>query len=267
MKMDNNSPLSVVIIAKNEAAHIEECLKSVLWAEEIIVVDSGSTDATCEIARRYTDKVHYVQWRGFGPQKQAAVELATLNWILNIDCDERVTPELAAEIRNILGTENPNPAYSVPRRTFIGEKEIKHSGWYPDRTIRLFDRRFARFSNSLVHERVITDDAVAECSGHLLHYSFSGLSPMLSKLNNYSDLSAEQMFANGRRCNLLELYIRPLAAFFKTYLLKLGILDGFEGILISATTSFLTFAKYAKLKEKINVAKGSHGNQKNNTVL
>lgn len=242
-------PLSVVIIAKDEAERIEDCLASVAWADEIVVVDSGSGDATCAIARRYTDKVFTLPWRGFGLQKQAAVDLAAHDWVLNVDCDERVRPELAEEIRRLLSSGAPRSAYSIPRRTFLGQKEIKHSGWYPDRTIRLFDRTQARFSDSLVHESVLTTDALGECREHLLHYSFAGLAPMLTKLNFYSDLSARQMFQGGRRSSLLDLTVRPALAFFKVYLLRAGILDGVEGLVIAVTTAMLTFSKYAKLRE------------------
>jgi (heptosyl)LPS beta-1,4-glucosyltransferase len=242
-------PLSVVVIAKNEAERLDACLQSVAWADEIVVVDSGSSDTTRDIARRYTDKVFDVPWRGFGPQKQAAVDLASNDWILNIDCDERVTPELVAEIRGILASDSSTGAYSVPRRTFLGTREIRHCGWYPDRTIRLFDRRRARFSDSLVHEQVVADGPVAHCRGDLLHYSFSGIGPLLTKLNQYSDLSARQMFEQGRSCTLFDLTVRPLAAFFKTYLLRLGFLDGMAGVEISTTTALLTFVKYVKLRE------------------
>jgi glycosyltransferase involved in cell wall biosynthesis len=246
---EDSEKLSIVVIAKDEAARLDACLQSVSWADEIVVVDSGSSDATREIARRYTDKVFDIPWRGFGPQKQAAVDLAANDWILNIDCDERVTPELAREIRAILASDLTAGAYSVPRRTFLGAREIRHCGWYPDRTIRLFDRRRAHFSDSLVHERVIADCPAAGCQGHLLHYSFSGIGPLLTKLNHYSDLSARQMFEKGRRCTLFDLIVRPLFAFFKTYFLKAGMLDGIEGVIISITTSLLTFTKYAKLRE------------------
>jgi hypothetical protein len=155
---------------------------------------------------------------------------------------------LAAEICRIL-SGGPRSAYSVPRRTFLGRKEIKHCGWYPDRTIRLFDRTRARYSDSPVHERVVTESVISSCTEHLMHYSFAGLSPLLSKLNHYSDLSARQMFDEGRRCSLFDLTVRPLFAFFKTYLLKAGILDGVEGLVISVTTAMLTFAKYTKLRE------------------
>jgi hypothetical protein len=241
--------ISAVIIAKNEAERIEACLQSVSWADEIVVVDSGSTDATRDIVRRHTDKLFNIPWRGFGPQKQAAVELAAHDWILSVDCDERVTLELAAEISQILSSPGIADAYSMPRRTFLGLKEIRHCGWYPDRTVRLFDRRKARFSNSPVHERIITESAVAACQGHLLHYSFAGLAPLLFKLNLYSDLAAQQMAKDGRSYSSIDLAFRPFFAFLKTYLLRQGFLDGVEGFEISVTTAFLTFAKYTKLRE------------------
>jgi glycosyltransferase involved in cell wall biosynthesis len=242
-------PLSVVIISKNEAERIADCLASVAWADEIVVVDSGSTDATCDIARRYTDKVHSIPWRGFGAQKQAAVDLAAHDWVLSVDCDERVTPELAAEIRAVLAQDTPLHAYSIPRRTFLGRKEIRHCGWYPDRTVRLFDRARARFSDSLVHEQVLTTGPVGKCREHMLHYSFTGLEQLLEKLNHYTDLSARQMFESGRRCSVFDLAVRPAFAFFRTYVLRAGVLDGVEGLTISATTALSTFVKYVKLKE------------------
>lgn len=243
-------PLSVAVIAKDEAARIGDCLASVAWADEIVVVDSGSTDATCDIARRYTQKVHSLPWRGFGPQKQAAVDLAAHDWVLSVDCDERVTPELAAEIQRLLAQEALLDAYSIPRRTFLGRKEIRHCGWYPDRTVRLFDRRRARFSESLVHEQVVAAPGpVGKCRGHMLHYSFTGLEHLLEKMNQYTDLSARQMFEQGRRCNVFDLAVRPVAAFIKTYFLRAGILDGIAGLTISATATLSTFVKYVKLRE------------------
>ncbi|NJD36775.1 MAG: glycosyltransferase family 2 protein [Geobacter sp.] len=241
--------LSAVIIAKNEAERIEDCLRSVSWADEIVVVDSGSTDATCTIARRYTDRVQMLPWLGFGPQKQAAVDLASHDWILSIDCDERVTPELAEEILVILTVDKPMSAYTVPRRTFIGNKEIKYCGWYPDRTVRLFDRTKARFSESIVHEVVVVNGRQSDCRNDLLHFSFASINDMLPKMQRYSELAARQMFSQGRRCRVFDLTVRPLAAFFKTYLLKAGLLDGVEGLAISVTTAVLAFLKYVRLRE------------------
>ncbi|MBI5905410.1 MAG: glycosyltransferase family 2 protein [Deltaproteobacteria bacterium] len=241
--------MSAVVIALDEGRNIAACLESLRWADEIVVVDSGSSDGTPEIARRYTDKVFDVPWKGFGPQKQAAVELAGNDVVFNVDCDERVTPELAEEIGKVLSGPGMAAAYTVPRRTFLGGKEIRHCGWYPDRTTRLFDRTRARFSPELVHERVEVSGETAPLKGHLLHYSFSGIGDMIPKINRYSDLSARQMFERGRRCGIPDLIFRPAFAFLRTYLLRLGFLDGVEGVVISATTSWLAFAKYAKLRE------------------
>ena len=245
----NGSGVSAVLISFNEEKRIGPCLDSLRWADEIVVVDSGSTDATREIARGYTDRVFDIPWKGFGPQKQAAVELASHDVVLNVDCDERVTPELAKEIGGILSGPGMAAAYTVPRRTFLGGKEIRHCGWYPDRTTRLFDRTRARFSVDLVHERVEVSGETVPLKGHLLHYSFSGIGEMIPKIDRYSDLSARQMFGRGKRCGILDLTLRPAFAFFNTYLLRLGFLDGVEGLVISATTSWLAFAKYAKLRE------------------
>lgn len=242
-------PVSAVVISFNEEKNIGACLDSLRFANEIVVVDSGSTDATLEIARRYTDKVFDVPWRGFGPQKQAAVERAIHDVVLNVDCDERVTPELAGEVGRLLAGEDVAAAYTVPRRTFVGGKEIRHCGWYPDRTTRLFDRSKARFSADLVHERVDVTGETRPLGNPLLHYSFSGIGEILGKMNRYSDLSAQQMFEQGRKGSVLDLTVRPAFAFFKTYFLRMGFLDGFEGYVISTTTALLTFTKYVKLRE------------------
>lgn len=255
MEKGHRQPLSAVVIALNEEGRIADCLASVAWADEIVVVDSGSSDSTREIALRYTDRVHEIPWRGFGPQKQAAVELASHDMILVVDCDERVTPELAEEITALLGRQGIAPGYSIPRRTFIGRKEIRHCGWYPDRTIRFFDRRKARLSDDLVHERVIVSGEVGSCHGHLLHYSFAGMPDLLAKLNRYTDLSARQMFEKGRRCSIMDLTVRPLFTFLKTYVMKLGFLDGVEGLEIAVSNGITVFFKYAKLRE----LKGSAG--------
>lgn len=241
--------ISAVVIARDEGRNIAACLESLRWADEIVVVDSGSSDGTREIARRYTDKVFDVPWKGFGPQKQAAVDLASHDVVLNVDCDERVTAELAEEIREVLPGSRMAAAYTVPRRTFLGGKEIRHCGWYPDRTTRLFDRTRARFSADLVHERVEVSGETVPLKGHLLHYSFSGIGEMIPKINRYSDLSARQMYERGRRCGIVDLLLRPPFAFLRTYFLRLGFLDGVEGVVISATTGWLAFAKYAKLRE------------------
>lgn len=241
--------VSAVLISYNEESRVADCLASLDWTDEIVVVDSGSSDATQEIARRYADKVVELPWRGFGPQKQAAVDLASHDMVFVVDCDEQVTPELAAEIAAILQQQEIAAGYAIPRRTFIGKKEIKHCGWYPDRTVRLFDRKKAHFSDSLVHESVIVTGEVAACRHDLLHFSYRAIGDMVPKISQYSELWARQMFTAGKRSSFLALLVKPLAAFFKTYVLKKGFLDGFEGLVIAKTTAFLTFLKYAKLIE------------------
>jgi glycosyltransferase involved in cell wall biosynthesis len=238
-----------VLIAYNEESRLSACLDRLTWADEIVVVDSGSTDATRTIAGQYTPHVVEIPWRGFGPQKQAAVELAAHNWVFVVDCDELVTPELAGEIMSLLAQPEIKSAYDVPRRTFIGNKEIKYCGWYPDRTVRLFDRTKARFSESIVHEVVVVNGRQSDCRNDLLHFSFASINDMLPKMQRYSELAARQMFSQGRRCRVFDLTVRPLAAFFKTYLLKAGLLDGVEGLAICVTTAVLAFLKYVRLRE------------------
>lgn len=241
--------VTAVLISFNERENIAECLRSLRFADEIVVVDSGSSDGTQEIAREFTDRVCLVPWKGFGPQKQAAVDMASHDMVLNVDCDERITGELADEIDDILRRDRIPAAYSIPRRTYLGGKEIRHSGWYPDRTVRLFDRRRARYSDSAVHERVVVDGEVGRCEHHLLHYSFRGFSHILVKMNRYTDLSARMMFDEGRRCRLSDLTLRPLLAFLKSYVLRAGFLDGIEGLEIAVAGGLHVFAKYAKLRE------------------
>lgn len=247
--MNGRDRLSAVIIALNEAARIGACLESLAWVDEIVVVDSGSSDGTREIAERYGATVYDIPWRGFGPQKQAAVELASHDMILNVDCDERVTPELAREIQALLADGQRVTGYTVPRRTFFGSREIRHCGWYPDRTVRLFDRRHARFSAEPVHERVEMKGEVGHCRGDLLHYSFDGFSDLIAKMNRYTDIGAGQLLARGKRSNLSQVTLRPLFAFWKTYILRGGFLDGFAGFAIAVSNTVSVFYKYAKLRE------------------
>jgi glycosyltransferase involved in cell wall biosynthesis len=249
MKENMRRPVSAVLIAFNEGGRIGPCLESLRFADEIVVVDSGSVDDTVEIARRFTDNVFRVPWKGFGPQKQAAVALATHDIVLNVDCDERVTPELAEEIAILMEKPEFHAGYTVPRRTFLGDKEIRHCGWYPDRTVRLFDRSRARYSDAAGHERVVVDGPIGRLENHLLHYSFRGITDILRKTDHYADLSARTMFAEGRRCCFSDLTVRPFLAVMKTYILRLGILDGVEGLEIAIAAGLYVFAKYARLRE------------------
>jgi glycosyltransferase involved in cell wall biosynthesis len=242
-------PVTAVVISFNEKDRIAGCLESLAWADEIVVVDSGSTDGTREIALGYTHKVFDIPWKGFGPQKQAAVDRASHDMIFSLDCDERATRELAGEILEVLRRSGTPAAYSVPRRTFLGDKEIRHSGWSPDRTIRLFDRRHARFSDSPVHERILVSSEPARLEHPILHHSFAGISDILLKMNRYTDLSAQQMFEDGRKSRFSDYTLRPFLAFANTYLFRFGFLDGVEGLEIAVARGLHVFAKYIKLRE------------------
>lgn len=241
-------PLSAVLIARDEEPRIAACLESLSFADEIVVVESGSTDRTVEVARRFTDRVVTLPWRGFGPQKQAAVALARHDLVLNVDCDERVPAALAQEIASLQGAPSLAAAYAIPRRTFLGDKEIRFCGWSPDRIVRLFDRTRAGFTDDLVHETVVARGEIGTCREALLHHSFRGFGDLVVKLNRYSELAARQMHEGGRRPSALDA-LRPAFAFVRTYLLRLGFLDGFEGLEIAVADALGTFAKYAKLRE------------------
>lgn len=247
-------PLSAVLIARDEEPRIAACLESLAFADEIVVVESGSTDRTVEIARGFTDKVVTLPWRGFGPQKQAAVALASHDLVLNVDCDERVPPALAREIAALQAAPGLAAAYAIPRRTFVGDKEIRFCGWSPDRIVRLFDRTRAGFTGDLVHETVVARGEVRNCREALLHHSFRGFGDLVTKLNRYSDLAARQMHERGRRPGPADA-LRPVFAFVRTYLLRLGFLDGFEGLEIALADALGTFAKYAKLRELARAAR------------
>lgn len=242
-------PLSAVLIALNEERRIAACLESLSFADEIVVVDSGSTDRTLEIARRYTDRVETRPWHGFGPQKQAAVGLARNDLVLNVDCDERVTPELAREIASLLAAPRLEAAYSIPRRNFLGGKEIRWCGWAPDRIVRLFDRTRAGFTDAAVHETVVARGEVVPLRHPLLHLSFDGFADLVAKMNRYTDLGARDLHARGKRFRVADVTLRPAFAFLRTYLLRLGFLDGVEGFEVAAANAFSTFAKYAKLRD------------------
>lgn len=240
--------LSAVIITRNEEAMLADCLRSVAFADEIVVVDSLSSDRTVEIARAHGARVlETTDWPGFGPQKNRAIELATGDWILSIDADERVTPELASEIRAAVRSADVVAGYQLSRLSRYCGRYMRHSGWFPDHIIRLFQRGRARFSDDLVHERVIVDGAVGRLNGLLLHESFGSLEQVLDKVNRYSSLSARQMAAAGKRGSLVGAVLHGLGAFVRTYLLKAGFLDGREGFMLAVSNAEGAYYKYLKL--------------------
>lgn len=240
--------LSVALIVKNEADHLARCLSTLSWADEIVVIDGGSTDATCEIARRYTDKVFvYDDWQGFGVQRQRAEQHATGDWLLMVDADERVTPALRANIEDVLHGEAA--IYRLPRLTWCFGAWIRHSGWYPDRVARLYPREQAGYNASLVHEKLDNTHhlPVHDLEGDLLHYSYRDLRHYLEKSAHYAQAWAEQRAARGKKASLLGGVGHALGCFLRMYVVKAGFLDGKAGFLLAVLSAHSTFAKYADL--------------------
>lgn len=254
-------PLSVAIITLNAAAQLEACLQSASFADEIVVVDSGSSDGTQALAERYGARVIQQSWLGFGPQKQFAVEAAQHDWVLCLDADERVTPALQAaiqaalEIRQNSGLTAAAPhAYRFPRcNRFLG-RYLKHGEGYPDWSLRLFNRRHARWSDDAVHEKVVSDGPVGVLQADLLHDSAESLSTYLSKQNRYTSLAAEMALAAGKRSSLGRVALSPVVRFIKFYFIRQGFRDGLPGFVHIAIGCFNSMIKYAKMLERQNAA-------------
>jgi len=241
--------LSVTVIARDESANIAAALESVAWADEIVVVDSESTDDTVQIAKRYTDRVVVRAWPGYVEQKNYAASLARNDWILSLDADERVTMPLAEEIRRLLSGEPPDAAYRIPRVTWHLGRWIRTTDWYPDYQLRLYDRRSGRWTGQYVHEGVSVDGAVANLQSDLQHLPFRNISDHLETIDRYTTQAARQMYEAGRRATATDLAIHPPLAFLRNYLAKGGIGDGAAGLIISGMNAYYVFLKFAKLWE------------------
>lgn len=240
--------LSVIIITKNEAADIRACLESVAWADEIIVVDSGSTDDTVAICREMGAQVHVTpDWPGFGAQKNRALNHATRDWVLSLDADERVSPELRAEILHVISEPGASAAYDVPRLSSYCGRFMRHSGWYPDYVTRLFRRGAARFSGDVVHERLLVEGEPGRLRGELLHFAFADPEEVLRKVDQYSTAGAQRMHARGRKATLTGAVARGFWSFLRTYVLRLGFLDGREGFMLAVSNAEGTYYRYIKL--------------------
>ena len=241
--------LSAIVITRNEAHNLDDCLQSLKGlVHEIIVVDSQSTDATVAIAMRHGAQVSQpADWPGFGPQKNRALGLATCDWVLSIDADERVTPALAAEIQQVLQELPSGKAFEIPRLSWYCGRFIRHAGWQPDHVLRLFQRGSAQFSDDLVHERVVTDAQVMALKNHLLHYSYLNFSQVLSKVDAYSTASAQQAYARGKRSSVAGALGHGAWAFFRTYVIRAGFLDGGHGLALSISNAETSYYKYLKL--------------------
>jgi glycosyltransferase involved in cell wall biosynthesis len=244
------SSLSVIVITKNEERNIRECLESVAWAGEIVVVDAGSADRTVEIAKTVTPKVYVDAWKGYGAARNEALTHCDKEWVLWLDADERVTPALAAEIKSAVASAGSDVAgYEVPRAAYFLGRWIKHCGWYPAYVVRLFRRGAGRFTEDKVHEKLEVDGQIRRLKSDLLHFTDPNLFHYFEKFNRYTSLAAEELLAQRRKFRLSQLLLRPAWVFMRMYIVQRGIFDGLQGFILSLLSSFYVFVKYAKLWE------------------
>lgn len=241
--------LTAVVITRNEEANIERCLISLRFCDEILVLDSNSSDKTGEIVKRYTPKFFQEPFRGYAAQKNRANALASGDWILSIDADEEVSEPLRDEIQRLLASDPKEVAFSIPRKTIHFDRWIRYGGWYPNRLVRLFKRGTGEWVGKELHERWEAGGAVGEIQSDLLHYSFSSLSDQVDRNNRYSSLGAIQLSERGVAFSTLKLVTKPLSKFLETYLWKRGFLDGYPGFIISVSAAYSVFLKWAKLWE------------------
>ncbi|MDA8432119.1 MAG: glycosyltransferase family 2 protein [Nitrospiraceae bacterium] len=245
--MTGKLALSVAIITKDEEENIPALLDSVSFADDIVVVDSGSTDRTVEIAENFCCRVFSEEWRGYGPQKNSAVEKCRNEWVLLLDADERLPAETAKAIAEIL-KQPAADAYSFRRKNYLHGRWMRHSGYWPDRQVRLVRGKFGSFRGT-IHEQWATRGAVADLDAHIDHYAFSGYADMLKTLNEYSTVIAEELHSSGRRAGPLSPVSHGVGMFLTIYFLRLGFLDGLDGLATALTKAGGSFFKYAKLRE------------------
>jgi len=244
--------LSVAIITFNEKQNIRRTLESVKWANEIIVVDSGSTDGTTAICREYTDKVFHQDWLGFARQKNLAIDKTSGDWILSIDADEPVEPGLAGEIIAIMQSPDALDGYYIPRKTFFLGKQIRYGGWYPDYNLRLFRKGKGRFEERAVHEAIRLQGPAGRMRHAVLHYAYPDLASYMSSINRYSSLAVTVMHEQGIndfQTGIINILLRPFFTFMLKYFIRLGFLDGKHGLVLNLFHSYYVFAKYAKAWE------------------
>jgi glycosyltransferase involved in cell wall biosynthesis len=241
--------LSVFIIALNQEANIGECLASVSFADEIVVVDTGSADRTVELARSYTDRVLTASWEGFGRTKNFALDQARGDWVFSLDTDERVPPALKDEILAVVAADGPLDGYRVPRQNYFCGRWIRRLGWYPDYTLRLFRRGQGRFRDREVHEEVVVAGTVGTLKTPLTHYSYRSVSEYVARMDRYARLAAQELAKAGRRPVPGELFARPVLSFFHLYFIRLGFLEGTPGYTLAVLMSMYKFLKYYYLRE------------------
>lgn len=246
---DGKHPLSVAIITKNEEKRLPECLQSVFFADDIVVVDSGSTDRTVNIAEGFGCRVYVEEWKGDGIQKNSAVSKCKNNWVLVLDADERLTVEAKADVIQILNNDSSSDAYSLPRKSIFHGRWIKRCGWWPDRVVRVFRKDMGRY-HGITHGQWITTGSLKKLDSSLEHYSFIDYEDMLKRLNTYSTFRANELNSDNSRSNFFLALIHGIYMFFSSYVLKRGFLEGMDGFVIASIKAGGSFFKYAKLVEK-----------------
>ena len=248
------SPLSVIIITRNEERNIDACIRSVSWAEQIVVVDTGSTDRTIEIASTLTKFVGFLPGAGFVEAKRVALNQCEHPWVLWLDADERVPEELARDIQHAIAVPGIVVAFEFPRRAFFLGKWIKHCGWYPGYVTRLFMKDHAAFSDNRVHEKLIIDGTTGRLTHDLLHYTDDSLEHYFTKFNTYTTLAAEELIEEKFQVKLSDLVLRPPLTFLRMYVAKAGFLDGLHGLVLCVLSAGYVFVKYAKTWQRTGSA-------------
>ncbi|MBF0316831.1 MAG: glycosyltransferase family 2 protein [Nitrospirae bacterium] len=251
--MPNKLPVSVVIVTKNEELNIAGALQSASVAQEIVIVDDYSTDRTIDICRAYNTKIYQNHWQGFAPQKQFAIDHAQGPWVFLLDSDERLTPELVLELHQVV-SEAAYDGFYVSRKNFFLGKWIRHGGWWPDNTLRLFKKDLANMHQRQVHEKVVLDGRAGKLRNPIEHYSYRGISDFIKRMDIYTTLSAEEIAKTTVKSYTFAFTLRPMAMFLKMYLLRLGFLDGVRGFILAVLYAFYTFLKYLKAWEKEKIA-------------
>ena len=242
--------VSAIVVCFNEEQNIGPCLESVNWRDEIVVVDSFSTDRTVEICRRYTDRVIQRQWTGYREQKEFAHSQATRDWVLLVDADERVTPELRDEMREALARgAGEYSAFAIPRLVFYLGRWWRRGGWYPDYDVRLFRRERATWGGRDPHEKIIVDGKIRRLQHPLEHFSYRDIHDHIERINRFTSISARELIEAERGWHVADALFRPLFRFFYSYVLKRGFLEGFAGFYVAASAAFYVFLKYAKVWE------------------
>ena len=241
--------LSVTIITWNEEGRLRPCLESVAWSDEIVVVDAESTDKTVQVAREFTDRIWVRPWPGFAVQKNFALEQAAGEWVLSLDADEQVTPELKQEIQDVIARSGPQNGYAIPRKNFFWGRWVRHGKLYPDYQRRLFRRGTGRFAERAVHESVEIQGSVGRLTHPLLHHSYRSLEEFIQRSNRYSTLAAQEWVRSGRRVSQADFVLRPLGRFCSMYLLHRGFLDGWRGMLLAGLYAHYVFLRTVKAWE------------------